>query len=359
MQKRFRLASILALLCLICALCLTACKQEFKVVFDANGGEFVSGREVQIVTSAEDITAPVYTRNGYDFDGWDTAIRNIKEDATVKAMWRAKRYDVALSSGEYGAPLQTDSISVTYDSAVSGLPTPVSNNPAYVFGGWVIQDTEKTIANGQIWQEYAQNVTLVATWVKVGYLINYTNMENTYFVDGIGNPIVYDGNSGVITLKNPLKDGVVFMGWSGTDIDGIAREVQIDATDANNLKDRTYEAVFSDSNSVYTLNFQLWRIVRNIKVYIRINNSTANFTKYVLKGDKIDAETWQLIDIPQSPFYGQDKDHYKCEQYYALDKDGNKVVIDENTVFTEDVFGTQKNITVYADILATYSGNVS
>lgn len=360
MQKKFRLAIILTFICLACAVCLSACKKEFKVVFDANGGEHLSGKEVQIVTSAEDIVPPVYTRNGYEFSSWDTAIRNIDKDTTVKALWEAKEYTVNLDVGEYGVPLAISTLNVTYNSPVSGLPTPESANEDYIFAGWVIDGSSKTIIEGQIWQEYAENVTLKATWfATTGFKITYENMQGTYFVGGEGNPIVYGKKLGVFTLKNPLKDGVVFIGWSGTDIEGISREVVIDATDINNLKDRTYQAVFSSPDDVYTLNFQLWSIVKNEKVYIKINGSTANFSNCVLKGEKFDAETWQYVQIPEKPFIGRDNDQYKCKGYYAFDKDGNKVNIDENTVFSQEVFGTDKDISIYVEITSTYSDNYS
>lgn len=47
-------------------------------------------------------------------------------------------------------------------------------------------------------------------------------------ISGTGNPIVYTPSEGKqITLKNPVKEGSTFRGWSGTGIDGVAYTVTI------------------------------------------------------------------------------------------------------------------------------------
>lgn len=81
---------LLLLTFVLAAACLgaVACGKSFTVTFDGNGGTLVRGTESQTVTDVSEIKEPVYERAGYEFIGWDTAISEIKNYATVKAQWK-------------------------------------------------------------------------------------------------------------------------------------------------------------------------------------------------------------------------------------------------------------------------------
>ncbi len=343
---------IVALLCLV-GLC--ACKKEFTVTFDGNGGEFVlsSGYEIQTVSSGDELKPPKYTRVGYEFNTWDKVINKIDSDTTVKALWRAKTYTIQLKVGEYGLPLESETLDVTFDAEVAGLVAPQTESITHSFAGWVIEGTEKTVYDGMIWKEDSSKIILVAQWVKSGYTITYEGLQGTYFANGIGNPGVYDAQTPAFTLNNPIKDGHVFEGWQGTDIEGLSKNVSIDPSATDGLKDRTYTAVFSQPEQVYTLNFKLWAIVRNEKVNAKVNGSMADFNKVVLRDEKI--EDFASLTPTLS---GHDKTVFKIKGYYYLDADEQKVYINENTVFSKAIFGDVETIQIYVDITPNFSPNV-
>ena len=58
------------------------------------------------------------------------------------------------------------------------------------------------------------------------FTITY-NLDGGNLAVGKSNPTTYDEASDTITLFNPIKTGYTFVGWSGTEIDGIASDVTI------------------------------------------------------------------------------------------------------------------------------------
>ncbi len=63
----------------------------FTITFSGGGGNLSSGNEVQDVTEGGNAVPPVYSRDGYDFDGWDSqAYQNVSGNATIIAKWKVK-----------------------------------------------------------------------------------------------------------------------------------------------------------------------------------------------------------------------------------------------------------------------------
>lgn len=61
----------------------------YTVTFDPNGGTHTGGGELtQTVPEGGTATAPVLSRSGYTFDGWDRTFDNVTSDMTVTAIWR-------------------------------------------------------------------------------------------------------------------------------------------------------------------------------------------------------------------------------------------------------------------------------
>lgn len=81
-------------------------------------------------------------------------------------------------------------------------------------------------------------MTLYAGWELDNYTISY-ELNGGSFEDDSGNPESYTVESETITLKNPSKDGHIFLGWSGTELEGIQHEVVIPKGSVGN---RSYTA---------------------------------------------------------------------------------------------------------------------
>ncbi|MDL2274288.1 putative Ig domain-containing protein, partial [Oscillospiraceae bacterium OttesenSCG-928-G22] len=60
------------------------------VTFNLNGGTHLGGGGLtQTVPNGNAAIAPIVTRNGYTFNGWDKSFTNVTQDLTVTAQWKA------------------------------------------------------------------------------------------------------------------------------------------------------------------------------------------------------------------------------------------------------------------------------
>lgn len=65
-------------------------RDKYNVTFESNGGTLENGEVNQILKYEGSAVAPVFTRTGYTFIGWDKTIpESVYEDITVTAQWKA------------------------------------------------------------------------------------------------------------------------------------------------------------------------------------------------------------------------------------------------------------------------------
>lgn len=88
MRKRFVFIFILSLLFVLIG-CTPIEKPSYFIMFDGNGGTFVSGIQTQRVILDNVVIAPIYKKEGYTFDGWylgdekwDFTTNSITKDST-------------------------------------------------------------------------------------------------------------------------------------------------------------------------------------------------------------------------------------------------------------------------------------
>lgn len=100
MRKTIRNYGLAVLLCCLCVL-LTACSREYTVTFDLNGGTLLSGELVQTVEEGQSAAAPQAELDNYRLS-WDRNFSAITEDTVVTAKWLPIRYKVTfeLNGGE-------------------------------------------------------------------------------------------------------------------------------------------------------------------------------------------------------------------------------------------------------------------
>lgn len=100
MRKTIRNYGLAVLLCCLCVL-LTACSREYTVTFDLNGGTLLSGELVQTVEEGQSATAPQAELDNHRLS-WDRNFSAITEDTVVTAKWLPIRYKVTfeLNGGE-------------------------------------------------------------------------------------------------------------------------------------------------------------------------------------------------------------------------------------------------------------------
>ena len=222
-------------------------ENKYNIVYSANGGTGEMD-EVEDVLYTENVTIAknVYEKAGYTFTGWNTKSdgtgRTLLESEVSKALtdqdgetvtlyaqWKANRYNVEFNMNG-GTAATTAAVSAIYDEEFS-IPTINCTREYYTFGGWTKEkDASGTVyTSGQaaknLTTENNATVTLYAKWIPIEYALNIDLNTGIYEI-GNENPPTYNVEQEV-HLKNPIKPGYEFKGWSGDGIEGVSKDVTI------------------------------------------------------------------------------------------------------------------------------------
>lgn len=224
------LSLIITFAVLLSVLNFTACgTTHFTVTFHANGGTLVRGQEVQVVSSAQEIVAPIYERKGYSLTGFDKVISKINGDTDVYAVWNYNIYKLFFDANGGSVP-QTE-ITVNYDSILQELPKPTRQN--YIFAGWMVGET--VLHKGVRWQ-YDSNQVAVAKWEQDGFTIEYDLGGGE--VEGL--KTFYKSTDEDYILPTPNKKGYDFLGWRVNGGETLYSTLTIESGSSGNLSVKAY-----------------------------------------------------------------------------------------------------------------------
>ena len=213
-------------------------KAMFTVNFDANGGTPVTSQSVEEGTV---ITAPRTTREGYTFLSWGYDFSTpVTQNLSLTATWQANTYEISFDPK--GGTVDTTTQEVTYDGSYT-LPTPTREG--YNFLGWYNGNTK--VEDGIY--ETAADIALDAHWEPIVYTVSYSLNGGSLDED---NPTSYTIEGSTITLNNPTREGYNFLGWSGTGISGMSKNVVIPEHSTGN---RSYTANWEAIN--YSISYDL------------------------------------------------------------------------------------------------------
>ena len=217
-------------------------KPDMVVKFETFGGSTVPP---QIIKEDRKATRPTTdpTKTGYTFGGWyqdkkyetefnfDTPII---QDTTIYAKWNAVNYhiDADPNGGEITSTEKQDVIITTDNTHTKyqytfETPTFSVDRPTrtgYTFTGWSWKTGDSSEAPTRKAMTYtvpkgsAVDQAITANWQIDQYSINY-DLNGGKMNDGESNPASYTVETNSFTLINPTREGYIFAGWSGTEID--------------------------------------------------------------------------------------------------------------------------------------------
>jgi len=166
----------------------------FQITFDANGG---IGSEVQTVGEGVVPTAPIVTREGYGFLGWDAVIIAAENDATYTAQWEELLgFDpVICFDSNGGTPIGP--IVVHPGELMISPPDPTREG--YCFLGWE-PPLPATMPD--------YDMCFVAQWEPYTSTITFDSNGGSAVA-----PITQEEGTEVIPPEDPVKTGFDFMGW--------------------------------------------------------------------------------------------------------------------------------------------------
>lgn len=149
------------------------------------------------------------------------------------------------------APSIANPTSYVYGPAVS-----IVNNPTrtgYTFAGWTCAELGVTtpIKPFVIPANTDMNLNLHANWGVDAYTITYQLGGGTVTPPD-PNPTIYDVNTPTFTLKNPVRPGFTFTGWTGT---GLSSATTTATVTTGSTGHRTYTATWTENNYTITYNY--------------------------------------------------------------------------------------------------------
>ena len=197
----------------------------YSITYNLDGGINSPENPDGFNTASESFTLTNPTKLGYEFIGWtgsngNTPQMNVSietgstENRTYNANFRLINYSISYINidGCNFASANPENYDVT--SGTIEIANPTKNG--YEFLGWTGTGLDAASMTLSIPIGSTENRSYSANFSLVSYSITYNNVENCTFISN--NPTSYDITSATITLNEPTKTGLEFLGWTSEDI---------------------------------------------------------------------------------------------------------------------------------------------
>lgn len=279
-------------------------RKVHTVTFDANSGTFAAekgGDDSKIVVTGRygaNITVPkAPTRTGYQFLGWDEDVEMTipDKDLTYKAQWLKMEYTLQFKTGE---GTSVSPIKGNYGDKISVPKDPTRTG--YIFKYW--SENGKKVDKLPTTMP-AESHIYTAIWEQETYQITY-DLNGGSMKSGEKNPTTYNVDTTVFKLKNPVRAGYTFTGWSGTQITGVSDNVSVKQGSTDN---RTYKANWREN--IYQITFILSGTEAKGSMAAKTVNYTENVTLpkcgFTCKGHSF--KRWYTVDKKGKKTYYSDR----------------------------------------------------
>ena len=181
---------------------------DYRISYELNGGTNAENPDGYDVSDLP-VSLHAPSRTGYIFKGWymgENRVLAIPVGTTgnvvVSAKWEPITYTIDFDTNGGLPTLSSIDYTIESDSFTLQEITKVG----YTFDGWYNGETKVT----EITTGTYGNMTLVAKWTADLYTISYDLADG---VNNLENPTSYTIESGLITLKDPTREGYTFVGW--------------------------------------------------------------------------------------------------------------------------------------------------
>ena len=279
-------------------------RKVHTVTFDADSGTFAAEKgedDSKIVVTGRygaNITVPkAPTRTGYQFLGWDEDVEMTipDKDLTYKAQWLKMEYTLQFKTGE---GTSVSPIKGNYGDKINAPENPTRKG--YIFKNW--SENGKKVDNLPTTMP-AESHIYTAIWERETYQITY-DLNGGNMKSGEKNPTTYNVDTTVFKLKNPVRAGYTFTGWSGTQITGVSDNVPVKQGSTDN---RTYKANWREN--IYQITFILSGTEAKGSMAAKTVNYTENVTLpkcgFTCKGHSF--KRWYTVDKKGKKTYYSDR----------------------------------------------------
>jgi len=204
----------------------------YNIKYNLNGGVNSYNNPVEYTYLSGDINLSDPSRNGYDFLGWKEGSEIIPGSTGNKvftAQWSPTVYTITYVLN--GGTNQNNPSTYTIETPTIILNEPVKHNSQ--FEGWSEGNSIEKGSTG--------NKVFTALWAGLTFAITY-DLDGGQ--NGEGNPGSYTADSPKIVLKDPIKKGYKFLGWSPNGV-----------IEANSEGDKLFKALWE--KEIYNIEYDL------------------------------------------------------------------------------------------------------
>lgn len=200
-----------------------------EVIFMPNGGEGNPFTQEIATDASAALSKNTFTKKGYTFAGWGTTTYSVNytDEAeyvmgsnstyTLYAIWKANENTLHFDANGGNGGSMSD-MKIASDAKAALLKNGFTRS-GYEFAGWAESaNGSKVYSDGETYSMGLESsYTLYALWKPKTYSITYKlNGGQT----SESNKTTYDIESDSFSLVNPVREGYIFVGWSGTGLDG-------------------------------------------------------------------------------------------------------------------------------------------
>lgn len=198
-------------------------------------------------------TGTVYSDNtGRSRTRW-----NLNSNITLSAAWDLL-YETSISYVDVNGELLKDSADSSVYTAGDTVRINIINFLGYEFSSIEAFDADgNRITLSKYTSTYSfsmpeKNVFIKVVYKLVQYQINY-NLDGGRLPDGVTNKSTYTIKDS-FSLNNPIKEGYIFVGWSGSGINGTTQfvEVAVNST-GNRIYSATWELIETEINYIFNV----------------------------------------------------------------------------------------------------------
>lgn len=239
-----------------------------------------------------------------------------------------KEAEYTLTFNADGGQVALSSKKVTFGQAVGGLPIP--EKEGYKFSHWLYEENEFILTSDTIWY-FRKDITVKAVYIDASKYLIGIDLNGGKYLEGDSNPYEYDASTPTFTLKNPIKVGFKFIGWTSEDILVPSLVVSIETGQTG---DKNFIANWEEVQG-YTVNLNLNCFVDNKAVSCTYKNNVTFNPVAVVYNDTVNLLE---IDVLTSG--------YEFVGIVFVGDDGLARFVTARTVFNEQLFGENREITL-------------
>ena len=183
---------------------------QSKLIFNGNGGTFSDGNSTSVVAgeTGNSFTAPVPTKTGYTFNGWNTTLPSTiqRGEKTYTAQWKVNQYTLtfAANGGKFSDGSANKKITQDYLTSITRPANPTRTD--YVFTGW-----NRSVPSYMP----AKNMVIIAQWKYDRFKVNMPSLMEVVSGDQASDGTYLNGS----TVKFRVQSGYVVWGtvtYNGT-----------------------------------------------------------------------------------------------------------------------------------------------